>query len=226
VAAVAALWLALCWRTTRWRVEGEDRRRMLADDPAGFIAAFWHGRVAFSPLWAVPGRRTWAVISANRDGETIAQTVRWFGIELIRGSSRDRRKPGKDKGGRVVMLESVKALRAGDVVAIAVDGPRGPRMRAQPGVAAISAATGATIVPISWASRRGRRFDSWDRFILPMPFDRGVLIYGEPIPAPTDGGAEGIEAHRRRLEEALNALTARADGEMGLPAVDPAPAEG
>jgi lysophospholipid acyltransferase (LPLAT)-like uncharacterized protein len=99
-------------------------------------------------------------------------------------------------------------------------------MRAQPGVAAISAATGAPVIPVSWASRRGRRFDSWDRFVLPIPFDRGLLIFGAPIPAPTESGPESIEAHRRRIETALNELTVRADSELGLQPVEPAAAVG
>jgi lysophospholipid acyltransferase (LPLAT)-like uncharacterized protein len=225
-AAVAAGWVALCWRTTRWRVEGGERTAQMAAFPRGFIASFWHGRVAFSPLWTAPGRRTWAIVSANRDGEVIAQAVRWFGIELIRGSTADPRKPGKDKGGRAAMVASLRALRAGDCLAISPDGPRGPRMRAQGGVAALSAAAGVPVVPISWATRRGIRFDTWDRFVWPMPFDRGVLIYGEPIPAPASGDPATLEAHLKLIETALNAQTARAELALGLSPVEPDPLPG
>jgi lysophospholipid acyltransferase (LPLAT)-like uncharacterized protein len=218
-------WLRLCWRTTRWRVEGAEHRARLGAAPGGFIAAFWHGRIAFSPLWAVPGRRTWAVISANRDGAVMSEIAARFGIDLIRGSSRDPRKPRKDQGGRVVMVESLRALRAGDVVAIAVDGPRGPRMRAQPGVAALSAAAPAPVLPIGWATRRGPRLSSWDRFVLPLPFDRGVLIYGAPIEPPSNVRPDAVSAHLARIEATLIALSVRADREMGLTAIEPAARE-
>jgi lysophospholipid acyltransferase (LPLAT)-like uncharacterized protein len=85
VAAAFAAYLRLCWRTTRWTVE-DAPRAALAAEGRGFIAAFWHGRLIFSPLWALPGRRTWAVISANRDGSLISAIVRRFDIDLIRGS--------------------------------------------------------------------------------------------------------------------------------------------
>jgi lysophospholipid acyltransferase (LPLAT)-like uncharacterized protein len=203
-------------------VQGAERRGQLADHPDGFIGAFWHGRLAFSPMWALPGRRTWAVISANRDGETISRIVTHFGIRLIRGSSRDPRKPDADKGGRVVMVESLKALRAGDCVAIAIDGPRGPRMRAQPGVAALAVAAGALVMPITYATRRGRILSSWDRFVLPMPFDRGVLIFGEPMPPPEGAGEAVIAAHLAAIETRLIEMTEAADRAVGREPVTPA----
>ncbi|MFN3613639.1 MAG: lysophospholipid acyltransferase family protein [Rubrimonas sp.] len=201
---------------------GAERHRQLQDHPGGFIAAFWHGRLAFSPLWAVPGRRTWAVISANRDGETISRIVGHFGIRLIRGSSRDPRKPDADKGGRVVMVESLKALRAGDGVAIAIDGPRGPRMRAQPGVAALSVAAGAPVVPIAFATRRGRVMNSWDRFIVPMPFDRGVLMFGEAMAPPEGAGEAVVAAHLAAIEARLIEMTQTADRAVGREPTAPA----
>lgn len=211
----------MCWRTTRWSVEGGARHAELAQYPGGFIAAFWHGRLAFSPLWAVPGRKTWAVISANRDGEIISRIVAHFGIVLIRGSSRDPRKPRADKGGRVVMVESLKALRRGDCVAIAVDGPRGPRMRAQPGVAALSSAAGAPVVPIAYATRRGWMTTAWDRFIVPMPFDRGVLIFGEPMHPPAEGGEQAVAGHLAAIETRLTEMTQAADRAVGREPVTP-----
>lgn len=189
---------------------------------SALVAALWHGRLIFAPFWAVPGRRIWAVISANRDGSFISAVVRRFGIDLIRGSSRDPRKPEKNKGGRAVIVESLRALRAGDIVVIAVDGPRGPRMRAQPGVAALSAAAQVPVLPIAFATRRGLRLRSWDRFILPLPFDSGVTLYGEPLAPPPGDDAAATTAHLARIEAALIALTARADAMVGRTPVAPA----
>jgi lysophospholipid acyltransferase (LPLAT)-like uncharacterized protein len=54
-------------------------------------------------------------------------------------------------------------------------------------------------------------FGSWDRFIMPYPFSRGVFLIGAPIPVPPDATAEDMERLRRRLEETLNRMTIEAD---------------
>jgi lysophospholipid acyltransferase (LPLAT)-like uncharacterized protein len=220
---LAAGWIAFVWRTTRWRREGDAHRAAaLAGGP--LIAAFWHGRLFFSPLWGAEGRRTFAMISNNRDGALIAATAARFGIEAIRGSSADPRKPAKRKGGADAYQGAAEALAAGHIVALTPDGPRGPRMRAQAGVAALSARLRAPVLPIAVSTRHGVFAGSWDRFLIPLPFDRGVLLHGPAIPPPDSDAPEAIEAHRRAIETVLNDLTARADALAGRAPVAPDPA--
>jgi len=55
---------------------------------------------------------------------------------------------------------------------------------------------------------------SWDRFLLPYPFGRGLFLWGKPIwvsPAATEAD---LESKRIELEEALNRITAEADDAM------------
>lgn len=224
VSRLGAGYIALCWRTTRWRVEGGAHLDALLERGGPFIAAFWHGRLFFSPMLAPPGRRTVAMISNNKDGELIAATVARFGVHAVRGSTADPRKGAKDKGGREAFEGGAAELARGAVLAITPDGPRGPRMRAQTGVAALSALTGAPVLPIALSTRRGLFARSWDRFLICFPFDRGVLIYGAPLPAPPSDAPEAVERHRRAVEDALNALTAEADRLSGRAPVTPDPA--
>mgnify|MGYP006281721493 FL=1 len=188
------------------------------------IAAFWHGRLFFSPLLAPPGRRTVAMISNNRDGDLIAAAAAILGVDSVRGSTAHPGKRDKDKGGREAFAAGRAALEAGAVLAITPDGPRGPRMRAQPGVAALSAAAGAPVVPIALSTAHGRVLRSWDRFLLPIPFDRGALLYGAPLPPPDPEDPAAVEAHRAAIEDRLTALAAEADRLMGRAPVAPAPA--
>ncbi|TVQ56066.1 MAG: DUF374 domain-containing protein [Rhodobacteraceae bacterium] len=223
VARAAAAWIRFVWRTTRWRRVGTAHRVAVLATGGPVIAAFWHGRLFFSPLWGAEGRRTFAMISNNRDGALIAATAERCGIEPIRGSSADPRKPGKRKGGADAYQAAAEALAGSHVVAVTPDGPRGPRMRAQPGVAVLSARFRAPVAPIVFSTRRGRLARSWDRFLIPLPFDSGVMLYGPPIPPPEGDDAEAIEAHRLAIEAALNALTAEADAMVGRTPVDPDP---
>ena len=54
---------------------------------------------------------------------------------------------------------------------------------------------------------------SWDRFLIPFPFSRGLFVYGEPIVVAPDAGARELEEARLAVERALNEVTERADRE-------------
>ncbi|HEV8335083.1 MAG TPA: hypothetical protein VGR67_01525 [Candidatus Polarisedimenticolia bacterium] len=53
--------------------------------------------------------------------------------------------------------------------------------------------------------------------MLPLPFGRGVFLYGEPIEVRRDAGEVEQEEARLRLETALSRLTAAADARMASP---------
>ena len=55
---------------------------------------------------------------------------------------------------------------------------------------------------------------TWDRFLVPLPFGRGLFVYGEPIRVSRDAGEREQEEARHRLEAALNRLTDEADARM------------
>lgn len=211
LARLGAVAMRLVHASIRWTVVGEVNRRNLAAQEAPFIAAFWHGRLLFSPFWAPRGRRTVAVISNNHDGALIAETVAQFGVESVRGSTTDPRKPSRDKGGSAAFSAALGALQTGAVIAITPDGPRGPRAEAQPGVAALSIAARAPVLPVAFSTRRGRLLRGWDRFLVPMPFDKGVLVFGTPIPPPEGSDDAAAETHRLAIQSAIDQVTREAD---------------
>jgi len=47
-------------------------------------------------------------------------------------------------------------------------------------------------------------FNSWDRYLVPKPFARVAMYYGEPIWVPRDAKGEKLDEYRRLFEERLN----------------------
>jgi lysophospholipid acyltransferase (LPLAT)-like uncharacterized protein len=215
VAAVAVRALGVTLRITVIAGDGLAR----ADRPP-VIHALWHGRLLLAPWLSarfadLRGRRPLRVLaSRSRDGELMARFAACFGIEAVRGSS--------SRGGAGAVRALAAALRAGDDIVIAPDGPRGPRLRVQPGLPALAAITGAPVVPVAIAARPARHLASWDRFMVPMPFARCTVVLGDAIPVARD---EDREQARRRLERALESVTAIADRAAGRPAVAAPPSE-
>jgi lysophospholipid acyltransferase (LPLAT)-like uncharacterized protein len=89
--------------------------------------------------------------------------------------------------------KALQGLRTGSVAVIVPDGPRGPRRVFSEGAVRLAAMARVPIVPCGAYAMPSRRFGSWDRMILPLPFARYVAVVGNPItPA---GQAPGILTH-------------------------------
>jgi lysophospholipid acyltransferase (LPLAT)-like uncharacterized protein len=212
---VIASYIRLVWRTGRWTIVDGEGPLALNRNKRPFIAAFWHGRLAMMP-YALGGaaQNISVMISNHRDGRMIARAVRFFGITIIAGST--------SKGGASAFRSAVRALRDNAILSITPDGPRGPRMRASDGVAVLARFTGAPVYPVAFSTSRRKVLGSWDRFVLPLPFSRGVFVWGSPIAADAENDRETVESMRLKIESALNAVTEKADRLTGQPVVMPA----
>jgi lysophospholipid acyltransferase (LPLAT)-like uncharacterized protein len=212
---LAARYIRLVWITGRWQVENTDIADRMIADGTPFIACFWHGRMLMIPnAWKYSARMS-ILISHHRDGIFISRTLAHLGIGTIAGSS--------SRGGAGALVSMVRALKRGEYMGITPDGPRGPRMRATPGAATAARLSGAVLLPVSYSATRRRVLGSWDRFVVPLPFSRGIIRVGAPIEVPRDTDDAGLEAVRQKLEVDLINLTMVLDSELGVAPVEPAP---
>ncbi len=199
---IGSILLSVWSRTLRIQFVHKEIPDRLKSEGKNFIYAFWHGRqfILFHSH-----RNTGVVIPASesRDGEIQAGILKWFGFDVVRGSS-------KRKGDRA-LLGLVDRLRKGKDLALAVDGPRGPIYEAKQGVTYMAGKLDKQIVPVCTSAKSYWILDKiWDRYMLPKPFTSGVVLYGEPI-IVKGIGAEELEKKCKELEAALNRLMAQAD---------------
>jgi lysophospholipid acyltransferase (LPLAT)-like uncharacterized protein len=175
-----------------------DPRR--GDNPGRYICAFWHESLLV-PLGSFGRSDRHVLISRHADGELVATAAEYLGFTTIRGSS--------TRGGAEAVRRIVRLGGRGDV-AVTPDGPRGPRRRVQPGLVYLAARTGLPVLPMGVGLDRPWRARSWDRFALPRPFSRAIVVTGVPLAVPP-GGEQDAEHHRRRIEEALHYVTELAE---------------
>jgi lysophospholipid acyltransferase (LPLAT)-like uncharacterized protein len=166
------------------------------------IAAFWHQRLLMMPFLPHKGK-VGMMISQHRDGEFIARAVKLFGIDSVRGST--------TKGGLSALRGMVRFLESGGNLAITPDGPQGPKHIVQKGVIELARLTSAPIIPIAYSASHKKVFNSWDHFILPLPFSGVAYIWGEPIFVPRHLSKEELEEKRLFVQERLRKITEEAD---------------
>ena len=168
------------------------------------LFALWHGRM-FLSIQAHRGEGIVTMASQSKDGEWIAHWLQKNGYVVVRGST--------TRGGSQALREMVRLVRSGRHAALTVDGPKGPPRVVAPGVVQLARLTGAWILPITSSCSNPRFLASWDRYLVPYPFSKGVVAYGEPFPIPPDVSDESALA---RIASALDAATARADAAAGV----------
>ncbi|CAN5289326.1 hypothetical protein BH23GEM2_BH23GEM2_21590 [soil metagenome] len=187
-----------------WRYEFRNREALLAlrgrNEP--FIFSLWHGHLL--PLvWLHRGEGVRILISEHRDGEIIARIAHALGYQTVRGSTK--------KGGGRALLALARALENGEEVAVTPDGPRGPARTSQPGALVAAARASAAILPIVVDAPRAWRLKSWDQFVVPKPFARVTVAYGEPLRV-TGSSARAAAAEAPRLDAAMRAAEEVAAG--------------
>jgi len=179
----------------RWQYIGSTIR----PENTPCIISCWHARLLMMPFllgkWQGP-----LIISDHKDGELISAVFSKFGLIASRGSS--------SKGGARALLDVIRQAKQGLSPGITPDGPRGPAEQVKPGIAQISKKSGLPVVPVCYASSRFKRLSSWDKFYIPKPFSKGVVVVGEPLSMQD---SESIEGFTQRIQQAMDDNQQQAD---------------
>ncbi len=220
---LVAAYMVIVKYTTRWDFERSDIAAPIIGNGEGLIALTWHSRfLMLNSAW----KKTWqpphVLISRSRDGNIVAHCSHFLGLKTIRGSAR-KAKTTKAKGGARASQEIVTAIADGACIVITPDGPRGPRQRLSHGPLRLARLTGAPLLPCSFAVRNRKQFTTWDRFIWPLPFGRGKIIWGTPVFIPPQTDETTLETIRLKIETEMNLYLAKADSALGLTPTEPEP---
>lgn len=184
------------------KVKGRNQVRKLQEQNARYIYVLWHGRIVV-PIFVHRGEGITPMVSKHADGEMIARTMERLGYHTVRGSS--------TRGGKEAFHEMVARIKNGAVGAMIPDGPRGPRHEFKPGTLYMAQQSGAYLVPVSFACKWKIQFSSWDKFYLPLPFSKTILLYGEPIKVPRDSSPRDLAKLRNFVQQRMIDLEKEAD---------------
>jgi lysophospholipid acyltransferase (LPLAT)-like uncharacterized protein len=183
--------LAASWRI---HLAHEDRWRRVYDARQPHLFLLWH-EALLPLLWQHRNQGIAIVVSQAREGKYLSGFAASLGYRSLHGSS--------TRGGARALLGAVRELQAGRAVAFTPDGPRGPRRELKPGVIAAAQRGGGVVVPLHAESERVWRLHSWDRLMIPKPFARVLITYGEPFAVgPGEAGfADGLERAAAGLDQ-------------------------
>lgn len=159
-------------RTINLKIINFETVKKLKTEGKNVIYTFWHGEQF---ILIFNHRHTNLVImtSLSRDGELQTNIVTKLGYDTVRGSTK--------KGYTSGIIAMFEKLKNGQDLSFAVDGPKGPAFKVKPGAIFVAQKTGSAIIPVRVVIKNKIQFNNWDKYILPLPFTKAFIFYGEPM---------------------------------------------
>jgi lysophospholipid acyltransferase (LPLAT)-like uncharacterized protein len=173
-----------------WRINEVNRApsQRLRDGGKPVIFTLWHGEM-LALLWNHRNEGITVLISEHGDGEIIARIAEALGFRTVRGST--------SRGGGRALLGMSRVVHAGGDVAFTPDGPRGPARSFAPGALIVAQRTGAPVITLAVSPSSAWRLKSWDAFVIPKPFARIRIAYGDPAYLDVSSPREAAEQSAR-----------------------------
>jgi lysophospholipid acyltransferase (LPLAT)-like uncharacterized protein len=190
-------WLQrLIYPTFNVHVIGEDNIAKLRSEGKLWILSVWHAHALYA---AIIHRKIphGVMVSKSYDGDLISGVLAHFGHTPIRGSS--------SRGGKEALKGIIRCVKAGLPVSITPDGPKGPAEKIKPGIIGTAQLTGLPIIPFAYdASLKWVAHKAWDKHMIPKPFTRFTICYGEPIYVPKKMSPEEFASITINVEKAMD----------------------
>ena len=189
----------LIFLSIRWKYFEESKKSTIFNNKHKYIFCCWHNKLFLGPHLLPRNRVINALQSSHSDGMITSLAFQYLGMNVILGSSK--------KGGMQAFRKMVKCLKLGESIAITPDGPKGPKEKVKEGIIKLAQITNTPIIPLVWATRKYKIINSWDNFVLPYPFSKGIYSFGRPIYIEKKIDMNKFELERQNLENEIKRLT-------------------
>ena len=195
------LFYRLWTKTLRITYLDQDGRAEMKEMSEPVIITLWHNRLFLAGEWQVrfrKKRRCYGLISGSRDGAWLETFYGWAGIRAVRGS-RNRRGPQATR-------ELIRLVKDGNDAGVTPDGSKGPKYQAKSGALFIARASRSPVALLSFSYSRAIRLNSWDQFIIPLPFSK-IRVKTKILPYDELFNNKSLEQATRQVEQELMSIT-------------------
>ncbi|MBS3756672.1 MAG: lysophospholipid acyltransferase family protein [Desulfobacterales bacterium] len=213
LAFVAVNLVRLWFGTVRVEVLNKPVYEKYFKDPntGNVVAGSWHRHAVFLFYFFRKLGPRGIMISRSRDGELTARIARHLGYTPVRGSSS---RGGKEALSAMIDYMSDKSEKR--LCGTAVDGPKGPAREMKRGMAVVAKQSGSWFIPMACSGTRVITFSkAWDQTIIPKPFSKVVMDFGEPVHIPQDASEEEFDRICADIAAELDRLTDKVDAICG-----------
>lgn len=175
-----ALYHRLLSRTVRWQIEGQANITKAKASGRPLLWLFWHEQLSIFVTYTVRfiggDRFTIVTLGGDPRGDilsTFAATLGAtpYGVDM----------QGNPMAAGRSVLRIIEAMKGGKDSFLAPDGPDGPAFSPKAGASFLARKAEAAVIPVGGFTKAGYALRRWDSYLIPLPFARLRLVFGEPI---------------------------------------------
>ncbi len=180
-------------RTLKFEVIGKENVLNTRKD-GGYLFGIWHGSLSGSAYY-MRDKGLYVLSSPHYLSELIGRIITKLGYRLIRASSGYN----PTKGFRQI----IRKLREDEIITLILDGPDGPAKQINASIVQAASVSGRPIILSFSAAKYFFRMPTWDRSEFPLPFQKVIIYYSEPIYIPRKITKDEQVEYKDQLEKKL-----------------------
>tara|TARA_Y100001970_G_scaffold99949_1_gene125653 strand:+ start:1012 stop:1680 length:669 start_codon:yes stop_codon:yes gene_type:complete len=171
-----------------------------------FILVFWHNQLMTITFSWKSHKKLNIVASGHSDGRFGAIIAKYLNANNLPTYSENKKNS---------MRPIFEILKTNNYIAITPDGPRGPKEKCSDGVIKIASKTNVPIIPVGYFASKKFNLNSWDSFLITLPFSKSFFVWGEPIMIPEKLDQKDILNFQHTLENKINECITKAKINLG-----------
>jgi lysophospholipid acyltransferase (LPLAT)-like uncharacterized protein len=175
-----AIYHRLLAQTVRWQIDGRANITKASASGRPLLWLFWHEQLSLFVTYVIrfigPAKFTIVTLGGDPRGDILSTFAATLGAKP---HGVDMQGNPMEAGRKVLRI--IEALKAGKDSFLAPDGPDGPAFIPKPGASFLARKAEAAVIPVGGFTRAGFALRRWDSYLIPFPFARLHLVFGEPI---------------------------------------------
>ena len=163
--------------TSSWRGINEEIIKKELLNKRSLIILIWHHQLMGSTFSWKFNSKLRPIATSHRDGQLSTLVQKKFGLEPLL----------RKKDNPTFLIKNIsKAVQDGDCIYITPDAPHGPPKKINTSIFKLCQKFNLNIAILSFHTNKYFRLNSWDKLKIPLPFSKGIYLWGDEIIQPKD----------------------------------------
>ena len=158
--------------TSNWKGANEEIIKKELTKKKSLIVLIWHHQLMGSTFsWKFKPKLR-PIATSHRDGQLSTLVQKKFGLDPLL----------RKKDNPTFLIKNIsKAVQNEDCIYITPDAPHGPPKKINTNIFKLCQKFDLNIAILSFHTNRYFRINSWDKLKIPLPFSKGIYLWGNEI---------------------------------------------
>ena len=166
------LFLWIIKSTSKWDGINEEIIEKELIKKKSLIILIWHHQLMGSTFGWKFKPKLRPIATSHRDGQLSTLVQKKFGLDPLL----------RKKDNPTFLIKNIsKAVQNGDCIYITPDAPHGPPKKINTSIFKLCQKFNLNIAILSFHTNKYFRINSWDKLKIPLPFSKGVYLWGNEI---------------------------------------------